>query len=359
MKILQVGDLHLDYRQYGLASREQDFINAFLAAMKTAADRKVDAVVFSGDLFEFPKPAGPVVNLVKEQVSALKGHGIEVLGIEGNHDASGGAWLRLCGITDLNRNPVSITRGKETVVFSGMSYVREPLFMEELKAALVEMNRGSDFFFMHQSILEAAPFTPISGVELAKLLKPRGVKYVGIGHLHKFSNYEIDGIKMYYPGSIEMTDINEPRDKYVLEIDFTNNEVQKVTAVKLPTRPIVQYTVSTPGDLEKLTALMTDNECSLIVVNISRALKDSIEELKELADKNNQPIRISVFSEEAADLMTGSAPVWERDKGILDLRTAVQRVFEPDSDEFSLTLAMLEAPLGTETIAKKYIEEKL
>ena len=51
MKFIHAADLHLGYRQYGLAERFNDFSRVFRHIVDQAIEQQVDFVLLAGDLF--------------------------------------------------------------------------------------------------------------------------------------------------------------------------------------------------------------------------------------------------------------------------------------------------------------------
>src|SRR5215813_15650523 len=98
---VHTADNHLGYEQYGLKERFNDFARAFLAVVDAAIERRADAFLIAGDLFN--KRAIDAQTLMQAQAGfeRLREAGIPAIAIEGNHDRSyyrdGTSWLQfLC-----------------------------------------------------------------------------------------------------------------------------------------------------------------------------------------------------------------------------------------------------------------------
>jgi len=355
MRFIQISDAQLGYRQYGLVEREEDFTRAFQYCVDKAVELKVDAVILSGDQFEFVKPHGETVDFVKACVDQLKAANIQVVGIEGNHDMANGHWLSVCGITNLETDPITIGG----IGFGGLNYRREPKFMNDLDAYLKEHEDPMHVFVMHQSIIQAAPFTILDGLDIARELAPRHCGYLALGHLHGYGQYDLNGMTACYPGSIEMTDINEDRKKFFAEIDIKPDEDPKITMHPIPVKPIIQYTVNTDEDVEKLCEIMTKEGGSLIIANIRRDVIDGYERVSAAAQKLGIPCRLSKFNEKAQLATISDKPTWERDKGLIDLKSVVEQDHEKGTDEYQLITQILDTPANAEMIVNNYIKEKM
>ena len=358
MRFAHIADPQLGYVQYGLAARASDFNSAFIFCMDEALRRKVDAVVFSGDLFEMSKPAGTYVELVQEQVRRLRSAGMDVLGIEGNHDSSGGKWLSVCGIHDLEAYPY-VCQG---VGFAGLGYRRENAFLTDMALYAVEYKEKIEVLVLHQSLLNRVPFSMIKAEDIIGLLKPRGLRHLAMGHIHTAYSFVVDGVSVVCPGSTEMTDIDEPREKYMAITELAPGRGEAVTElVRIPTRPIMHYIVETEEELEKICSELPESRASILVAAVSAGLLDGQLRLTTAADKGGVPYRLTSFNPQAAVQRAALGEArWDRSHGVVDLTRYVDRSF-PDSasDEHSLVGAMLAAPANCASVMKNYITEKL
>src|SRR5262249_4923649 len=85
---VHTADNHLGYEQYGLKERFNDFARAFLAVVDAAIERRADAFLIAGDLFN--KRAIDAQTLIQAQagLERLKEARIPAIAIEGNPDRS-------------------------------------------------------------------------------------------------------------------------------------------------------------------------------------------------------------------------------------------------------------------------------
>ncbi len=86
MKFAHLADTHLGYRQYGLIEREKDFYEVFDKVIDKIIEEKVDFVIHSGDLFETARPSPMALLTFQKGLLKLKGAGIPMYAIAGNHD---------------------------------------------------------------------------------------------------------------------------------------------------------------------------------------------------------------------------------------------------------------------------------
>lgn len=87
MRFLHIADLHLGKQLYELPLIEEDqpfWVNSFL---QLARDKKPDAVVIAGDVYDRTAPSNEAVMLLDRLVSVLAEMNIPVMLVAGNHDS--------------------------------------------------------------------------------------------------------------------------------------------------------------------------------------------------------------------------------------------------------------------------------
>ncbi len=90
IRFIHFADVHLGFRQYGLAERAADFTRAFGSAVAYCLDVKPDFVILAGDLFD-SKSIDPQTHADADSgLAALAEAGIPVVAVEGNHER----WFR-------------------------------------------------------------------------------------------------------------------------------------------------------------------------------------------------------------------------------------------------------------------------
>ena len=86
MKLLHLGDLHLG-RSLGEFDLLEDQRYILGRVMEIIRDKKVDAVLIAGDVYDKAIPSEGAVNLLDEFLRGLSGAGISTYIISGNHDS--------------------------------------------------------------------------------------------------------------------------------------------------------------------------------------------------------------------------------------------------------------------------------
>ncbi len=253
-RFIHLADVHLGYDQYGSKDRYNDFARAFQAILDDAIQRKVDAVLIAGDLFN--KRAIDAQTLIQayDCLQKLKEQHIPVIAIEGNHDRSyyrdGRSWLQFLawqkllyllnpvmrdGVPELARwNPgtlrgayIDLLDGRLRIYglpWFGASTVRviEGLAGALRQARIDEDEQGVEYraLLMHTGIEGIVP--QMHGLPTQAQLEPLHglVDYLALGHVHK--PFERDGW-IYNPGSTETCSAEESlwedRGYYYVEIN--------------------------------------------------------------------------------------------------------------------------------------------
>ena len=252
MLFAHISDTHLGLVQYGSNERERDVYDAFNQAIDISINDKVDFVIFSGDIFENPKPNGNAILQMANALKRLKENDIDSFFILGEHDVS----------NIKHQNPVPyiyhnlgfskyIGNGKpieyKGVMLVGFDKIRPPeMAQNEERFSNVDKNienfPGHKILVLHQGITE---FNKFAG-ELQSTDLPKNFTYYAMGHLHDKNVKQFNHLKgpIAYPGSIELTTSEGIKNikKGFFEVDISGNEAIPKW-VELDTRPQFSFKV--------------------------------------------------------------------------------------------------------------------
>ena len=217
MKFAHLADTHLGYRQYGLFEREKDFYEVFEKVIDKIIEEKVDFVIHSGDLFETARPSPMALLTFQKGLLKLKGAGIPMYAIAGNHDVV----MRKGSIP-----PQVIFKKMGLKVISNINptYMHGDIFIaglpfypashgKALKTKLAELsqkaaNHEKSILVMHQGIDKYFGYN----YELEIGDVPDNFNYYALGHIHKYINDNFGKGKLVYPGSGEIWKTSELQD---------------------------------------------------------------------------------------------------------------------------------------------------
>jgi DNA repair exonuclease SbcCD nuclease subunit len=252
--LVHSADWHYGYRQYGIPAREQDMYDVGWFITNSAIELQADAVILAGDTFDMQKPPAQAVRTLCDQIRTLKEHGIPVLGIDGNHDSTNGAWLEVCGAININKT-LHVCNGASVI---GLHFYRPAVFLQELKQ-LADAGTKADILVIHQPLAEFADFNEggVSAADMTEHLRTMGVKHVAMGDIHAYKETVIGGIRWVYPGSPEVTASDERPDKTFSVIRYDGDwrtAVYPITAV----RPLLEITLDVDSELDAVTQQIFD-----------------------------------------------------------------------------------------------------
>ena len=355
-KIALVSDVHLGTRQYGIPERYEDFLAAF-GRFGEGVRGNADAVVIGGDLFDSPRPDA---RSVLKAMEVVRGIPVPVWGIDGNHDLSGGDWLRAIGANVFpDYATVEIVPG---VHAAGLSYLNG----RDLVAAIGRMADAgvkADILVAHFALAEMnGGGSADTGVqELSPLLERMGVKAVLMGHVHIPDCRRWNGILYVNPGSTEMKSANEPPEKYYFVLDTDTWEAREVP---LETREMETVEIADEASLAAFMERLASESRAVaggapgrpfyqIVADDS--VDDAFKRLAATLHDASALGRIVVRSSRARDL----APVVDRKEGVATLASAIEARFPKESDEARLTASLLHSPepSAIHMIVDRYMSE--
>lgn len=235
MRIVHLADTHLGYRQFAgkldpdkqINQRESDVYGVWHRAVDLAIERKIDAVIHAGDVFDSPRPSPRALSEALEGLGRLRDAGIPVIAIAGNHSTprfrSGGSVFEVLehfGVHVAWGAPQTFRIGD--VAFHAVPHEADA---EQLKADIAELepdpSAAANVLMLHAD-LSAVPsptYGEINATELEQeVIEQAPFDYIAMGHLHRYQAPQINAI---YPGSLERLDFADlVGEKAVLEVDL-------------------------------------------------------------------------------------------------------------------------------------------
>ena len=217
MKFAHLADTHLGYRQFGLIEREKDFYEVFEKVIDKIIEEKVDFVIHSGDLFETARPSPNALLVFQKGLLKLKGAGIPMYAIAGNHDMvmRKGAIppqviFKKLGLKVISPINTHYTHGD--VFIAGLPYYPSSQ-VKVLKSKLAEIskkaaNYDKSILVLHQGIDKYFGYQ--YELEIGEV--PDNFDYYALGHIHKYVNDSFGKGRLVYPGSGEIWKTSEIQD---------------------------------------------------------------------------------------------------------------------------------------------------
>ena len=241
MKFAHLADTHLGYRQYGLFEREKDFYEVFDKVIDKIIEEKVDFVIHSGDLFETARPSPMALLTFQKGLLKLKGAGIPMYAIAGNHDVV----MRKGSIPP---HVIFKKMGLKVISTINPTYMHGDIFIaglpyypashgKALKSKLAELSEKANhheksILVLHQGIDQYFKFN--YELELGEI--PDNFNYYALGHIHKYVNDAYGKGRLVYPGSGEIWKTSELADYHkngkgfvVVDFDGAKPVVKRVT----------------------------------------------------------------------------------------------------------------------------------
>jgi len=212
--IAHFADTHIGARLYGFDWTFESILEHFKQAVEKALEERVDAIIFSGDFFDKPRPPNRALKTAIEVVQRAVERGVRVYSVLGEHDLPKVADIPPQHLIPGLRTPLReegfvdcFTAGGLEYCVGGVNHI--PLkYSRELRVRLLNtiasivsrMGRRS-VLALHQNIVNFERFEP--GLELADL--PDKPMYVAMGHIHRRITHVREGGQVVaYPGSLDI-----------------------------------------------------------------------------------------------------------------------------------------------------------
>lgn len=352
-KMIHSADWHMGGRQYGFAQREQDYYDAANQVVDIAIWQKCDALILAGDNFDAAKPPARAVLMLQQIVRRAQDAGVRVLGIDGNHDCCNNHWLSVCGIEALSDKPVVING----CAIVGINATRWGQFEVRLKD-MIDRQIRADILVIHQAVQELSDFaSDFTASAIAKLVRQLGVTYVAMGDIHGYKETVVDGVRFCYPGSTEMTALDQDRQKSVEVVTCTDGAITTGT-IALKTRPFKDYRLNDEADLAQITRDAIAEVKPLLIVSYAASKRELASRAEAVLQSSGLMYRMYPVSEDTDVRVTTAQRTFERRGAIQQLKAAVEDFFDVGSEEAQLVFQLLDSPDTVKPCVHQYLKSK-
>ena len=238
IRFVHFADVHLGFRQYGLAERAEDFTRAFGSVVAYCRRVRPDFVILAGDLFDSKSIDPRTYADADAGLALLAQDGIPVVAVEGNHERwfrrgerswlwqlSRSSRLRLLQQIDpehegLTWRPWTAERGHGAytdigpVRIFGVEYLGARLsahLPQVIEAAQATPADGVQcrIGVLHTGVDEESPAGQ-GGAGAADVLALRGIAdYLALGHIHYRYELPVEDPWIFNPGALESHSVTE------------------------------------------------------------------------------------------------------------------------------------------------------
>lgn len=200
MRIGHFADTHLGFQRWGYPDRdgfnqrETDIYKVFNEAIEQMLDRKVEAVIHAGDLFENHHPPTRAIEVALDGLKRLINAGIPVVAVPGNHSTPRNPMaahvfglLERFGVKTIHGGPGQVRVGD--LMVTGIPHDHRPdTLREQIRAAQPDPNAAFNVLVLHVGTegLAGDGGRETAPVELEPEMLNEGsdFTYLALGHLH-------------------------------------------------------------------------------------------------------------------------------------------------------------------------------
>jgi len=359
IKLAHTADNHLRDTQYSRKHRGVDFAHSFTYMVDKCIEKKVSAILNSGDIIDTTRPSPDVLTTLKAVHKKLMAARIPLYVISGNHDKTRPHWVSILSATDHNSGGIICIDGEtvniEGVTIRGMPHMSRDMFLEQ-----EALHDPADILLWHGAIIEFIDFPSKKALNLSELPQNR-YKLIAMGdiHVHESKNLE-DGTIVAYPGSTEICRVNENPKKFVdiYEIDTDNgNKINGVQAIPLPCRKLFYELILDEEQFAELLPRLEAAKGEFPIVHI-RYNKHTVENVsarvRAIMDSDRCIIRTIPFSDKFSLPNRGAST-----EDLLAPVEFVERFIIRGSKLYELGESLAQKHNDAEKILNTYIEEQL
>lgn len=277
MRILHCSDIHLGRRIVGASGefsdiRFNDYFEAFSYIIDYATLNNIDVFVIAGDLFDKKEISPEILSRTETLLRKLNNANIKTLVIEGNHDKikvgrENDSWINYLENKNLilrphyfeeseekiNFNPLVI----ENVRFYGLGY--PGFFVDEVLAMLADSIEIDDsyinYVIVHTAIANGDLMPGTTTHSAVKTLEGKA-HYIAGGHFHEFSTYPKENPIFFVPGSPEMWDFGEYKQKKGFIIYDTESGIKEFVISQNRTKHLFNLNIDSENSLDANTRIL-------------------------------------------------------------------------------------------------------
>jgi DNA repair exonuclease SbcCD nuclease subunit len=263
-----IADAHLDYRQYGMKEREEDFKKAFVNAVETSMKLGVYHMAVAGDFLNSKRPSSRIMDWLLDQQEYFLEKGMLVDIMDGNHDDCKPSWIELLARYHTKSTKVgervagfySVNNDQLIVGDEGSPQYKVcfcPHFDAEAVLKWCEEIPACEVVLLHLPVQQFIGYPSTTALDLEKMPKDK-FKYVIVGDTHVNKEITIGETIYISPGSTEMNDASEQADKYVYFVYRNESGEMKHRKEPLKIRPVVEIAIENESDLEAALLKLQD-----------------------------------------------------------------------------------------------------
>jgi len=264
VKFAHMSDIHLGgWKQQPLQDLNS---KSFQKAIEICILEKVDFVLISGDLFDFPYPSIEVLKETFSELKKLKDVGISCFLISGSHDysVSGKTFLDVLEKAGFCKNVANFEEKDDEIILNptvhkeiaiyGYPGKKSGLEVKDLKKIKLNDSPLFKILMLHTTLDRVVGDLPIEYVDSSKLPK---VDYYALGHIHVL--YNKDGF--VYPGPMFPNNFKELEElshgNFV--IADTNNP-EEIKRIKIPLKEVECITIELKDTLTATEEIISELE---------------------------------------------------------------------------------------------------
>ncbi|MCC7553179.1 MAG: DNA repair exonuclease [Methanobacteriaceae archaeon] len=328
MKFAHLADTHLGYRQFGLLDREKDFYEVFEKTIDKIIEEKVDFVIHSGDLFETAKPSPVTLLVFQKALLKLKGAGIPMYAIAGNHDTTlrkgtipPQVLFKKFGLKVISLINTDYIEG-EDIFIGGIPYIpksQNNLLKDRLKNLSKKAEGHSKkILVLHQGIDKYLPFE--YELEIGDI--PNNFDYYAFGHVHNYIKEPFNEGFLVYPGSMDIWKSNEIMDYR------KNGKGFCIVDLDAPNHPIKRVKIDIPREF--ISKTIDSSNLTHEILNIKSMIKDlKNKPILNLTIKNSKLSNSDIYdliNSELGDLCLLIRPIFKSNDTLSDKEIDISEI---------------------------------
>ncbi len=250
LRFIHTGDVHIGAKFVKLGekgkSQRNQIKDTLSSVVDLAIEKKVDAVLIAGDLFDTTNPSEYSISFVKRLLKKLNDSGIYTIIVPGTHDRlESGSVFSVDNFSDCgdrvhvftNPSEGSFSISELDTVF----YAKPNLTNKSTQSPITDFEKVETHRYhialAHGSLQIEGKSSPDDYPITSDEVSESGMNYIALAHWHNTLDVSSGGVKAYYCGSPELVALDQNGSGNVLSVEVDGDDV-KVETIKIGKRYI-------------------------------------------------------------------------------------------------------------------------
>jgi len=347
-------DVHLGYKQYGLAEREDDFESSIDYIIDECIKKGIKAIFSPGDFINSKRPTSRTIDFLFELERKLKEAGVVLYVLSGNHDYCKPTWFEVIE-KNLKESCIKSIDNK-LIDLGGITVYGYPYFDKNEFLTHKDEIPMADILLCHIACKEFTAYPSETAIGISDIeLKKHKYVFIGDTHINKEIEHQEGGKSIFVisPGATELNSDSEDINKYYYTVEKTGRNFQH-KRLGIKTRKLIRFNIQTQEDLDHALEFIKQEKKNspLLVGSYNNELENAGQLIFKLVKDTKIINHLKPTPSKAKEIVSCVESEIKRPIQY------VEEFFAPDSLEAALLVTLLQSTNPNKDAIESFVERK-